>query len=318
MKKKQRIMIITQGVTPVVKPLLTSQYEIVGLVYAMPRKKKRGLFKAVLATILKKIHSIKKGSLKQVASRHAIPYFELSKQNSDTLVDWAKALMPDLTVVYSMSHLLPETILSLAKFGTINLHPSYLPSYRGPNPWFWFYYDNVRQAGVSVHYLDKGEDTGKIILQKTYDIPVGMTSPKMQKLAIEEIGVPLLLESIDLIFSNDVSPKEQPSVSPTRRARNIREQEHQQLLDWHTWDIEHIYHFLRGTQSWLNALTPPRGCYIGQRWQVVSYERMTPPIHYKLARVYREAEGYVVYCKQGKIKLALHFSFKQFIMRLCT
>lgn len=88
--------------------------------------------------------------------------------SSCELESWVKSLSPDLIVVYSMSQLLKENIYSIPRFGTINLHPSYLPEYRGPNPIFWMYYNMEKQGGVTVHYIDQGEDTGNIILQKRY------------------------------------------------------------------------------------------------------------------------------------------------------
>ena len=72
-----------------------------------------------------------------------------------------------------MSHLLKENVFSIPKFGTVNLHYSYLPEYRGPAPLFWEYYDYVLNPGVTLHYMDKGEDTGDIIYQETDSINPG-------------------------------------------------------------------------------------------------------------------------------------------------
>ncbi|WP_281085258.1 formyltransferase family protein, partial [Methanosarcina acetivorans] len=72
-------------------------------------------------------------------------------------------LEPDLIVVFSMSHLLKENVFNVPSYGTVNIHYSYLPEYGGPNPLFWQYYDYILDPGVTLHYVDKGEDTGNVI-----------------------------------------------------------------------------------------------------------------------------------------------------------
>ncbi|WP_394339091.1 formyltransferase family protein [Methanosarcina sp. UBA289] len=76
------------------------------------------------------------------------PYYYLRKGENENLEKWMKNLQPDL-IVYSMSHLLKENIFSIPKFGTINIHYSHLPEYRGPAPLFWEYYDYVLNPGVT-------------------------------------------------------------------------------------------------------------------------------------------------------------------------
>ncbi|AAM07923.1 formyltransferase family protein [Methanosarcina acetivorans] len=77
-------------------------------------------------------------------------------------------LEPDLIVVFSMSHLLKENVFNVPSYGTVNIHYSYLPEYGGPNPLFWQYYDYILDPGVTLHYVDKGEDTGNVIYQRRY------------------------------------------------------------------------------------------------------------------------------------------------------
>ncbi|WP_394339186.1 formyltransferase family protein [Methanosarcina sp. UBA411] len=88
-------------------------------------------------------------NLKIFSKKLRIPYYFLRKGENENLEKWMKNLQPDLIVVYSMSHLLKENIFSIPKFGTINIHCSHLPEYRGPVPLFWEYYDYVLNPRVT-------------------------------------------------------------------------------------------------------------------------------------------------------------------------
>lgn len=81
------------------------------------------------------------------------------------LVDFMAALDIDIICVNSMLHLLPSSVFSLPPFGALNLHPAGLPKYRGPNPLFWQFYRQEEQIGVTIHFIDEGEDSGNIVKQ---------------------------------------------------------------------------------------------------------------------------------------------------------
>ena len=124
-------------------------------------------------------------------------YFLLTSQNQQKCIQWMNQISPDLVVIYSMSQLLSSEFLRMPRLGCINLHPSALPRFRGPNPCFWTYYNQDVKAGVTLHYLDKREDSGPIIDQRHYIVPLGMKYPEMENLAIGKLGVEMLLETLD-------------------------------------------------------------------------------------------------------------------------
>ena len=86
------------------------------------------------------------------------------KDRKQNILDWIRDKNPDLIVVYSMPFCLRRGIL-FSSLGTINLHTALLPKYRG-RTYLWTYYYFDMDTGVTVHYIDKGEDTGDIVLQK--------------------------------------------------------------------------------------------------------------------------------------------------------
>lgn len=307
-------MIITMGISRILEPIL-SVHNVVGIIEPAPRNSKTNQ-KSLIFKALKNVYSIFKKeakTLKSYSQEKDILYYYMDNGSDKNLEQWVKDISPDVTVVYSMSQLLKENIFDIPKYGTINLHPALLPSYRGPNPDFWMYYDGVKEAGVTVHYIDKGEDTGDIIYQEKYDFPLGLKSPQMLDLSIGKIGVNLLLKALNSLenLPRIVQPKE----SPTKKARNIKADEHENIINWQNWEIERIWHLLRGTELWLNILDQPKGIYKGQRWTIEDFEKCDVS-SYEVSKIYKVNYKYFVVCKDGKIFLSLKFSLKNLVLNI--
>jgi methionyl-tRNA formyltransferase len=240
----------------------------------------------------------------------------MTSSNDEGLEYWISGKNPDVIVVFSMSQLLKPNIFSIPKEGTINLHAAYLPEYRGPNPDFWQYYYMEMEPGVTVHYVDAGEDTGDIILQERVEVPLGIKSPDRLDLLVGKVGVRLIIEALEQIASGSVERKQQPKKSPTQRARNIKKEEHAFIIDWQSWRLERIWHVMRGTELWLDCVSAPTGLLTGQRWQVGDFEKIQVERDQDdLGKVKRDKEGYYVICREGVIRLNVHFSAKTLIKK---
>jgi methionyl-tRNA formyltransferase len=303
-----RVIIITQGLSRIVEPICIS-HNVVGIIESKSRKKFNMFFR--FFRFLYQLLKFKNVTLKSFTSKKNIPYFYMKNGSDSMLEEWVKNLEPDIIVVYSMSQLLKENIFNIPKYKTINLHPSLLPNYRGPNPWFWIYYNMDMKSGVTLHYIDKGEDTGDIIYQKEYDIEPGMKSKEMQDLAIGKIGSSLILKALSNY--KKLPRKKQDIVDISYcRARNIKDSEHQSFIKFEEWSVERIWHFLRGTESWLNALDQPKGFYRGQRWIIKEYENSSFN-KYKPGGIYKSKNKYFLVCKNGIIHLEIRFSLRNLI-----
>lgn len=308
-----KIVIITQGVSRIVAPLVDSDHQVVGMLESAPRGAARGRFsefaRNVLAWLANCLFAV--GYLKGYCRQNGIAYRLMHSSTDAGLEQWLRQLQPDVIVVHSMSQLLRRNIYSLPRLGTINLHPSYLPSYRGPNPDFWHYYDVELNPGATVHFVDDGEDSGDILLQEKLSVPLGMKSPERSQKVVSELGVALLLRALDQLEAGAEQRVVQTKDSPTVRARNLKVEEHDKIIDWQAWPIEKIWHVLRGTEQWLNAVTPPQGLYRGQRWSVEDY-RLEDTSQLRVGRIYRQNGVYRIACKEGTIKLTRAFSVKRF------
>lgn len=299
-----KIIIITQGVSRIVKPILQAfSNDIFLIIESAPRNYSQSLRLKYLATPLKKF-----------CIKNNLPYLLYHKSNLLTVESACLEFSPDLIVVYSMSQLLPSSILKIPKNGCINLHPSILPSYRGPNPWFWAYYNNLDVSGVTIHCIDAGEDTGDIIAQQTFNIKKGIKSPELQDLAITTIGVPLLIQVIKNIKNNKLfASYPQPLTSPTPRARNLRDEDHNSLIDWQNFSVEHIWHILRGTELWQRFITPPTiWLILGQRWSIGNYVHCHHDYRKQVGNVlYHPKFKNILICRDGYILLRVQFSLKR-------
>ena len=310
---KLRVIIITQGVSRILMPII-SQYNTVGIIESQTRK--IGYEKSLLFRVARKVYvtlNIKKKTLKSVSKKNKIPFYYMNNGSDSKLEKWVRSKKPDIIIIYSMSQLLCGNIFNIPTYGTLNLHPSLLPKYRGPNPWFWMYYNMEKKGGVTLHFIDDSEDTGDIVYQEEFNIPLGIKSPELQDLAIGQIGVGLILKALKNI--NDLPRLKQPKKSPTKRARNIKKDEHKQLINWMEFDVEKIWHILRGTQMWLEAIEPPKNIFKGNELIIEHYEKCKMS-DFTIGKINKEKNQYFVACIDGKIYITFKFNIKKFIMNL--
>lgn len=308
-----RIILITIGISKIVEAIIASNHTVVGIIESGAKKNDITFKKFILQLILNVKRSVM--GLKRFSKKNNIPYYYMKNGCDQNLENWVKSLNPDLIIVCGMKQLLKKNIYDIPKFKTFNLHPSLLPAYRGPNPGFWMYYNMELNPGVTLHFIDEGEDTGDIICQETFSIPLGCKYDNWERRAIEEVGVKLILRTLDEFEQGKITRFKQPTESPTSKARNIVSKDHNTLIDWRNWPIERIWHVLNGTESWLNAIEQPIGTFRGQRWTILKYKKCQMG-GYELSKIYKDKYGPFVACREGKIYLSKKFSIRQLLLSL--
>lgn len=90
-------------------------------------------------------------------------------------------LSPDLIIVASYPHYIPEAVFSAAKIAAVNAHPSLLPHYRGANPYFHVINNGEQETGVTLHLLDAGFDTGNMISQQKFKLNTKETTGSLEQ-----------------------------------------------------------------------------------------------------------------------------------------
>lgn len=135
-----------------------------------------------------------------VLKKFNIPKIVLSKNiNNDDSVEILKSYNPDLLISILGNQIFKEKIFNLAPKGCLNLHTALLPKYRGLMPTFWVLKNNEKYTGVSVFFVDKGIDSGPIIIQEK--IEIGNRSQEELIAYTKKIGMDCIIKSVDLIHS---------------------------------------------------------------------------------------------------------------------
>jgi methionyl-tRNA formyltransferase len=101
---------------------------------------------------------------------YRLPIFLTDSINKKSFIDKVRASQFDLILVASCAEILKKDIIELPRFGCVNCHPSLLPKYRGPNPFFWVLLNREKETGVTFHYINEDIDGGDIILQHKIQI----------------------------------------------------------------------------------------------------------------------------------------------------
>jgi methionyl-tRNA formyltransferase len=126
----------------------------------------------------------------------------LSLLTTKEQLNLVEELQPDIVVSVGYRHILPERILEIPEKGCINLHPAYLPYNRGANPNVWSIIEDS-PAGVTLHYMDDGIDTGDIIARKKVETNFDDTGKSLYE-RLEQAQFELFTENWSEIESGDV------------------------------------------------------------------------------------------------------------------
>lgn len=183
-------------------------------------------------------------SIVGLAWQHGIPAWSINTSDSPELRELVAELGADLASVASFEQRIPPDLLASLPHGFINLHPSLLPSFRGPAPLFWVLRDGAKAAGVTIHQMDNKLDQGPILAQKPLELAVGMSGNELSRLCASE-GGKLLAETIGQLGQGQIVPQPQTgqsSYAPKPQAEDF-------TLD-PSWPAEQAFAFMRGTAEW--------------------------------------------------------------------
>ncbi len=139
-------------------------------------------------------------SVKKVCNKYHIPYLHCENINAPDFLNQVRNLNIDLITSVSPTQIFKKELINLPKHGCINIHTAKLPKYRGLYPTYWAMVCEEKEAGISIHYIEEGIDTGKIILQDQVTIPPETTLHHMLT-ETKLKGAMLLAEAIKLIDS---------------------------------------------------------------------------------------------------------------------
>lgn len=152
-----------------------------------------------------------------------VPFFEGLILKDQDSVDLIRELKPDLILVCSYFQMIPQTILDLPRFGTINFHPSLLPAYRGATPTVWALLNGEKHTGMTAHFIEKEEyDQGRIITQKAIRISPEDTDGSLRMRLSMMLGE-LVPKAVDLVTTKCINDfvKQDESLATYQEKRTL-------------------------------------------------------------------------------------------------
>lgn len=154
-------------------------------------------------------------------------------------------LKPDVIVVVAFGQILPEAVLSIPKYGCINVHASLLPSLRGAAPINWAIINGHKEAGVTTMFMDIGLDTGDMLIKKTISMSPDETAGELHD-RLKIIGAEVLIETLHSIEEGTLKREKQDS-SKSDYAPMLNKDTG--FINWGNKASE-IKNLVRGTNPW--------------------------------------------------------------------
>ncbi len=188
--------------------------------------------------------------VKECALKNNIPVLQPKRIKSKEAVEELSKYEADIFIVAAFGQILSAEILSMPKYGCVNIHASLLPKYRGAAPIQWAIIDGEKETGITIMQMDEGIDTGDILLQEKVDILDTDTGESLfDKLA--ECGASLIVKALPLIEEGSLTPVKQDD-SMSCYAKMLTKD--MGLLDFKK-DGEMLARLVRGLNSWPSAYT---------------------------------------------------------------
>ena len=225
---------------PTLERMVQGRHEVVGVVTRPDRPRGRGLRPAP-------------PPVKVTAERLGLPVLQPESLKAPEFLSGLRDLEADLFVVVAFL-ILPEQVLRVPKWGSVNLHPSLLPRYRGAAPIQWAVIQGERETGVTIFRLNPRVDAGDILLQRRVSIGPDETYGELYE-RLKAVGAEAMVEAVDALARGDATPAPQPEAKATRAPKLAKEDAR---IDW-TRGAESIRNLIRGTNPLPGAFTGLRG-----------------------------------------------------------
>ena len=226
-----------QFALPALRALLDSEHRIVGVLTQPDRPAGRG-------------RDLRASPIKLLAAERGVPVAQPSTlktpEGMSALGEWA----PDLLVVVAYGLILPAAVLSLPRYGCLNIHGSLLPRWRGAAPIQRALLAGDAETGITIMQLDEGLDTGPMLLERRRAIGPDDTAGDLHD-ALAPLGAAALLEAIAGLAAGTLTGRAQPAEGATYSAKLEKSEA---LIDWNR-DAVQIDRQIRAFNPWPVAET---------------------------------------------------------------
>lgn len=191
--------------------------------------------------------------VKEAALELGLEVLQPASLEEDGLAERLAVYQPDLFAVVAFS-ILPPPLLEVPRLGSVNLHPSLLPAYRGAAPIIWAVIRGERETGLSTFQLNPRVDAGDLLLQERIAIDPEETAGELEA-RLSPLGADLLVRTVDGLAQGTIAPRRQDK-SKVSRAPKLQKEDGR--LDWN-WPTEVVRNHIRGANPMPGAFTEWKG-----------------------------------------------------------
>lgn len=223
------------------KALIDAKMNVVGVVTAPDKPAGRGM-------------QLQQSAVKQFAIEHGLPIAQPEKLKSPDFFAQIQAWQPDIQIVVAF-RMLPEVIWSYPPMGTLNVHGSLLPQYRGAAPINWAIINGEKETGVTTFRLQHAIDTGDILLQERIPITQNMTAGELHDIMMK-VGAQTLVKTLEGLIKNTLQATPQRDDSAIQHAPKIFTTDC--MINWQD-PVEKIHNLIRGLAPFPGAFTKVDG-----------------------------------------------------------
>lgn len=200
--------------------------------------------------------TVQPSEVKKFSLEHQLPVLQPEKMKDPVFVEQLKSYKANLQVVVAF-RMLPEVVWDMPQYGTFNVHAALLPQYRGAAPINWAVINGETKTGVTTFFLDKDIDTGRVILQKPFDIPDEANVEYVYD-GLMYLGADICLETLEKIIAADGHPESVPQEELEGKFKRLYEApklfKNVCEIDWNR-PCKRIYDFIRGLSPYPGAWT---------------------------------------------------------------
>ena len=216
--------------------LLAKKFNIVGVITAPDRPAGRG-------------RKVRESAVKTLAREHGLKILQPTNLKDLQFLDDLRDLKADLQIVVAF-RMLPKIVWDMPSIGTINLHASLLPDYRGAAPINWAIINGEKKSGVTTFFINEKIDTGSIILREEVEIGEDTNAGDLHD-ELMVLGSRAIINTVELLKSNNYKLLEQP-LAETKSAPKLNKENCK--IDW-TDSLLNIYNKVRGLSPYPGAWT---------------------------------------------------------------
>lgn len=240
--------------------------------------------------------ALQPSAIKQTAERFGLPVWTPENLRREEAQTRLREAAPDVQVVVAYGEILRPAVLEIPPHGTLNVHASLLPKYRGPAPIAGALLAGERETGVTIMLLDPGMDTGPILSQRAIPIAPDDTAGSLHD-RLAQLGAELLIETLPRWLAGEIQPQPQDHSKATVTRMLTKEDGR---LDW-TQPAAALANRVRAFDPWPGAFTT----WKGQQLKILKARALERPAMLSPGMVAHIAEGVAVATGTGWLLLEI-------------